>query len=93
MEQVIINNVFLKVEVDTFLKTQNQTQDTFIKLCISKDLCVGLITKIKCNPYYFNETGKKLTYLFLDIDTKKVSPISKNGKTLYRNCKENKIDM
>ena len=92
MEQRIINNVFLKLEVDEYLKKQNLTEESFNTYCISKDVCIGIITKIKISPYYFNKTGKKLMYLFIDIDTKQTHYVAKNGKKVNLNIDKNKSD-
>jgi hypothetical protein len=51
-----------------------------------------MITKIKVSPYYFNQTGKKLVYYFIDIDTKQTRPLSKNGKNVNLNIEKNRID-
>jgi hypothetical protein len=91
MEQQIINNVFIIIAIEEYLKTQNHTQDSFITFCKSKDTCIGIITKIKTSPYYFNKNGKKLVNMFLDLDTKKIHYLSKNGKKVQLNCEENRI--
>ena len=84
-----MDNVFLKIEITEYLKRQNHTEESFSLYCISKDVCVGIISKIKVSPYYFNQTGKKLVYYFIDIDTKQTRPMTKN---VNLNIEKNRID-
>ena len=91
MEQRIIDNVFLKLEVQEYLKKESHSEESFNAYCVSKDVCIGIVTKIKVSPYYFNETGKKLVYLFIDIDTKQTRYLEKNGKKINLNVEKNKI--
>jgi hypothetical protein len=92
MEQRIIDNTCLILEINEYLTKQNHTQESFSTYCISKDVCIGIITKIKTSPYYFNKTGKKLMYLFIDIDTKQTHYVAKNGKKVNLNIDKNKIE-
>jgi hypothetical protein len=91
MEQRIIDNTFLKLAVDEYLRKENHSEESFNTYCVSKDVCIGIITKIKVSPYYFNKTGKKLVYLFIDIDTKQTRYLEKNGKKINLNVEKNKI--
>ena len=91
MEQRIIDNVFLKLEIDEYLKKEKHSEESFNAFCVSKDVCIGIITKIKVSPYYFNKTGRKLMYLFIDIDTKQTRYLEKNGKKINLNVEKNKI--
>ena len=88
-------NIFLKVEIINHLKTGKNpmTEDEFELYCKSKDICIGIVSKLKVSPYYFNKSGSKLAYQFLDIDTNKISPISniKTGKVINKNIETNKI--
>tara|TARA_R110002126_G_scaffold99222_1_gene230374 strand:- start:38 stop:334 length:297 start_codon:yes stop_codon:yes gene_type:complete len=95
MESRITNNIFLKVEIINHLKTGKNpmTEDEFELYCKSKDICIGIVSKLKVSPYYFNKSGSKLAYQFLDIDTNKISPISniKTGKVINKNIEKYKI--
>jgi len=90
-QQLIMNNAVLGVEIDAYLKSNNFTRVTFGDFCKNKNTCIGIFTKIKTEPFYFNKTGKKLSYLFLDIDTKKAHTIKINDKFVVKNVEENKI--
>ena len=91
----IMSNVCLKVEIINYLKTsQNITENEFELYCKTKDICIGIVSQLKVSPYYFNKSGTKLLYQFLDIDTKKMNIISntKTGKPINKNIEKNKMN-
>jgi len=91
MEQQIINNAHLMIGIQNMFRRNNQLENEFIEYCKKNDVCVGIISKIKVSPYYFNEKGKKLCYLFLEIETGKSSPILQSGKKVVANVSKNKM--
>jgi len=91
----VMNNVVLKnVIIDYLKKGKNpMTEDEYELYCKSNDTCVGIVSQLKVSPYYFNKSGTKLAYRFLDIDTKKMKPIfnTKTGKMVNKNIEKNRL--
>ncbi len=79
-KQQVINNAYLFTAIDKMLEKSKTTRDEHERYCVSKNICIGIITDIKVSPYYFNKTGKYLTYMFLDREKNIVRPI-KNTTT------------
>jgi predicted peptidase len=74
-ERRVINNGFLLLAIDKMLEKSKTTRDEHERYCVSKNICIGIITDIKVSPYYFNKTGKYLIYMFLDREKNIVLPI------------------
>jgi hypothetical protein len=92
MERSIMNNAFLMIAIKKHFEKVNMTETEFINQCIKNDICIGVVSKIKVSPYYFNNDGKKLSYMYLDIDTNIMQPlIKKNRKRVCKNITENRI--
>jgi len=94
-QRQIMNNVFLKVEIMNYLKTKKNpmSEDEYELYCKKNDVCMGIISEIKVSPYYFNKSGKKLMYQFLDLKTNTMRPIfnKKTGEMINKNIKKNQI--
>jgi hypothetical protein len=90
-----MDNACLKIAIIKHLKTGTtpMTEEEMEAYCKSKDICVGIVSPIKVSPYYFNTSGSKIIYQFLDIKTNKMSPLlnKKTGKAVNRNNEANKI--
>lgn len=89
----IMNNAYLKIEIIKHLKTVGKTEEEMEIYCKSKDVCIGIVSPIKVSPYYFNKSGSKIIYQFLDFKTNKLSPLlnKKTGKAVNKNNESNKL--
>lgn len=92
MDSLIINNYLLLDSINSWLKKENQTQESYEEWCKTKNLCVTIISEIKVSPYKFNKDGKFLINIFLDIHTNSIKYLSKNKKTIQKNIKENHLN-
>ena len=89
----IINNARLMIAIQAHFHQQKITEKQFIKIIADRDHCIGFISELKVSPFYFNKSGKKLAYLFIDIKTLKISPVIKaDGRKVVENTKENQME-
>jgi len=92
MDHQIINNSFLLVSINNWLKKENKTKESYEEWCKTKNLCVTIVSEIKVLPYIFNKNGKFLINMFLDVHTDSIKYLSKNGKIIQKNIKENHLN-
>ena len=92
MDRGIINNAYLLISIDAWLKKENKTREQFETWCREKNVCFTVVSQIKVSPYKFNKDGKYLINLLLDIHTNTVKFLkNKDGQTKVRNTKENQL--
>jgi len=82
---IILTNVSAKILIDSKIGSEI----LMIEKLKKSDTCLGIITKYKTSPFYYNKEGKYLIYMFCDENGFK--PIKKNGGGKILNIEENKI--
>ena len=92
-QQIITNNARLMIAIQAHFHQSKITEQQFIKIIADRDHCIGFISELKVSPLYFNKSGKKLAYMFIDTKTLKVNILAKiDGRKVVENTKENQME-